>query len=103
MSDFIVQPMHNNILIKKVDLVEESKIVVAGKKNQTQNTARVLAVGPGRRLGPELVPPCVKAGDLILTGGQVAVYRIADEEFALISENSIVGIVNEDLVKIEEG
>lgn len=103
MSDFIVQPMHNNLLIKKVDLVEEAKIVVAGQqKEQTQNTARVLAVGPGRRVGAELVPVCVKVGDLILTGGQVSTYRVADEKFALISENSVVGIVNESLVKVKE-
>lgn len=102
MSDFIVQPMHNNILIKKVDLVEESKIIVSGQKEQTQNTARVLAVGPGRRVGSELVPPCVKPGDLILTGGQVAVYRVANEEFALISENSVVGIINEEMVEVKE-
>lgn len=102
MSDFLIQPMHNNILIRKVDLVEESKIVVAGQKNQTQNTARVLAVGPGRVIGDKQIPCCVKPGDLILTGGQVAVYRVANEEFALISENSVVGIVDESKVEIKE-
>ena len=94
--------MHNNLLIRKVDLVEESQIIVAGQKTQTQNTARVLAVGPGRYIGEKQIPCCVKPGDLILTGGQVAVYRVADEDFALISENSVVGIVDESKVTVKE-
>jgi co-chaperonin GroES (HSP10) len=102
MSDFVVQPVHNNILIKKVDLIEETKIVLPGEKEQTQNTARVLAVGPGRYHGDTLIPVSVKPGDLIITGGHVSVYRVAGEEFCLISDNSVVGLVDESKVKVSE-
>ena len=102
MEKFPVQPMHNNILIRKVDLVSESKIIIAGQKEQTQNTARVLAVGPGRFAGDQLIPVAVQPGDLILTGGIVSVYKVGNEEFALINENSVVGKVDESLVKVED-
>lgn len=102
-QEYVVQPMHNNILIQKVDLVEESKIILADKKEQTQNTARVLAVGPGRQVGETLIPVGVSPGQLILTGGMIAVYRVGHEEFCLINENSIVGIVDESKVTVSEG
>lgn len=101
MSQFPIQPMHNNLLIKKVDLVEESLIVVAGEKEQTQNTARVLAVGPGRYSGKDLIPCSVKPGDLILTGGVLSLYKVGKEEFTLISENSVVGIIDESKIKVQ--
>lgn len=106
MSDFIVQPMHNNLLIRKVDFVEPEdtpRIINADgtKANgtpDTQNTALVLAAGPGRIVGDKIIPCSVKAGDYIVTGGLVSKYVVGKEEFALINENSVVGKINVDLL-----
>jgi co-chaperonin GroES (HSP10) len=98
MSNFLLQPLHNNLLIEKEDLVQESKILLPGEKEGTQNTARVLAVGPGRYSGDTLIPCTVKVGDLIVTGGVISEYKIGTQKFGLISENSVVAIVNEDLL-----
>lgn len=98
MSDFLLQPLHNNLLISKEDLVQDSRFILPGEKEGTQNTARVLAVGPGRYAGETLIPCFVKPGDLVVTGGIIAEYRIGDQKFGLISENSVVAVVREDLL-----
>lgn len=105
-EEFIVQPMHNNLLIRKVDFVEQDAAPVivktdgtkASKEPGSQNTALVLATGPGRHIGTELVECMVKPGNYIITGGLISKYVVGDEEFALINENSVVGIVNTDLL-----
>ena len=34
MSDFLLQPLHNNLLISKEDLVQDSRFILQGKKKE---------------------------------------------------------------------
>ena len=102
-DNFIAQPLHNLVFIRQVELVNNSSgLILPGDSEQTQAVAEVIAVGPGRYVGDQLVPVCVKPGDLVLIGGSFNLVKLAEEEFIPVSENSLMGIVDRSQVQIKE-
>jgi chaperonin GroES len=93
----ILQPLGNRVLAKRVKKEETSKggILLPDSAKQKQETAEVIAVGPGA-MGKDgkLIPIPVSVGDKILmdkySGLEVT---LDDEEFLIIRGDDIIAIV----------
>lgn len=100
-KEYPIKPMMNNILIEKVDLIKRTIVIEGGK--DSENVARVLAVGPGRLVGDKIIPVGVSVGDHIVVGGNFNTYRAGHKRFMLMSENSVVAVITDlDAVLIED-
>lgn len=95
-ANFPVKPFGSQVLIVKED-INQKLIQVNG---ETENVARVLAVGDGTPLNNgEVRPPKVSPGDLIVVGGNLLSYRVGSHKFVMINEGQIIGTVNLEAYK----
>jgi len=94
-----LKPLGNRVLVKRLEAEETLKggIILPDNAKKKQETARVLAVGEGKKDNDgKLVALPVKVGDLILmdkySGTEVT---LDDEDYVIVRSDDIIAIVEE--------
>ena len=94
-----LKPLGNRVLAQKLEAQETTKggIILPDSAKKKQETARVIAVGPGKKLDDgKVLPMPVKVGDIILmdkySGQEVT---IDDEEYTIVKADDIIAIIEE--------
>ena len=94
-----LKPLGNRVLAKRTEAAEEIKggIILPESAKQKQETATVIAVGPGKKdKDGKIQPVPVKEGDTILmdkyAGQEVT---LNDEEYMIVRADDIVAIIEE--------
>ena len=96
-KNFKFQPLQDRILVKRTEPEGHLKsgLVLPDTAKKKQETAVVIAVGPGKTdQNGELTPPPVKVGETILMdkySGQDLVLQ--DEDFVVVRSNDIIATV----------
>ncbi len=92
-----LKPLSNRVLVKRLEAEETMKggIILPDTAKKKQETAEVVAVGPGKcDKNGQLIPMPVKVGDVILmdkySGQEVT---INDEEHVIVRSDDIIAIV----------
>lgn len=95
----ILKPLGNRVIAKRMEEEEITKggIIIPDSAKKKQETAKVVAIGPGKKLeNGQTEPVNVKIGDTILmdkySGQEV---QIDDEEFIIVKSDDIIAIVEE--------
>lgn len=94
-----LKPLGNRVLAQRLEAQETMKggIILPDSAKKKQETARVVAVGPGKRLDDgKILPVSVNVGDVILmdkySGQEVTVN---DEEYMILKADDIIAIIEE--------
>lgn len=94
-----LKPLGNRVLAQRLEAQETMKggIILPDSAKKKQEKAKVVAVGPGKRLDDgKTVPVPVKIDDIILmdkySGQEVT---IDDEEFIILKADDIIAIIEE--------
>ena len=94
-----LKPLGNRVLVQRLEPEEKMKggIILPDSAKKKQETARVMSIGPGKRLDDgKVLPIPVKVGDVILmdkySGQEVA---IDDEEYMILKADDIIAIIEE--------
>jgi chaperonin GroES len=92
-----VKPLHDRILIKRVEEKETIKggIIIPDTAKEKPQEGEVIAVGTGKKTEDgKVIPLDVKAGDRILFGKYSGTeIKIDNEEFLIIREDEVLGIL----------
>lgn len=94
-----LKPLGNRVLVQRLEPEETVKggIILPDSAKKKQETAKVVAVGPGKKLEDgKVLPVPVKVGDIVLmdkyAGQEVSV---DDEEFMILKADDIIAIIEE--------
>ena len=94
-----LKPLGNRVLVQRLEQEEKMKggIILPDTAKKKQETAKVVAVGPGKRLDDgQIEPISVKVGDVVLmdkySGQEVT---IDDEEFVILKADDLIAIIEE--------
>lgn len=94
-----LKPLGNRVLAQRLEQQETLKggIILPDSAKKKQETAKVVAVGPGKKLDDgQVVPVPVVVGDIILmdryAGQEVS---IDDEEYLILKGDDIIAIIEE--------
>lgn len=94
-----LKPLRDRVLVKRLEAAETLKggIILPDSAKKKQETAKVLAVGEGKKDNEgKIIPMPVKVGDLILmdkyTGTEVT---LDDEDYVIVRAEDIIAIVEE--------
>ena len=91
------RPLHDRVVIRRAEGNSKSKggIIIPDTAREKPLEGEVIAVGPGSRdESGKLVPPDVKAGDLILFGKWSGTeVKIDGEDLLIMKEADIMGII----------
>ncbi|HEV2350054.1 MAG TPA: co-chaperone GroES [Terriglobia bacterium] len=92
-----VRPLHDRILIKRIEEKETVKggIIIPDTAKEKPQEAEVIAVGNGKKNEEgKVVPLDVKAGDRILFGKYSGTeIKLDGEEFLIIREEEVLGVI----------
>jgi chaperonin GroES len=92
-----VRPLHDRILIKRIEEKESIKggIIIPDSAKEKPQEGEVIAVGNGKRNEDgKLVPLDVKAGDRILFGKYSGTeIKLDDQEFLIVREDEVLGVL----------
>lgn len=93
-----LQPLGSRVVAQRLEEQETLKggIILPDTAKKKQETAKVVAVGPGHTTAEgKLIPVPVKAGDTILMDKYAAQeVTIDDEEYVIVKADDIIAIVN---------
>ncbi len=94
-----LKPLGNRVLAQRLEQQETLKggIILPDSAKKKQETAKVVAVGPGRKLDDgKVIPVPVNVGDVILmdkySGQEVT---IDDEEYMILKGDDIIAIIEQ--------
>ena len=94
-----LKPLGNRVLAQRLEAEETLKggIILPDSAKKKQETAKVVAVGPGKKLDDgKLIAPSVNVGDVILmdkySGQEVT---IDDVEYIIVKADDIIAIIEE--------
>ncbi len=94
-----LKPLGNRVLAQRMEPQEMMKggIILPDSAKKKQETAKVIAVGNGKKLDDgKVIPVSVKVGDVILmdkySGQEVT---LNDEEFVIVKADDIIAIIEE--------
>lgn len=94
-----LKPLSNRVLVQRLEPEEKMKggIILPDSAKKKQESARVIAVGSGKRLDDgKIVPMPVKIGDVVLmdkySGQEVT---IDDTEYMIVKADDIIAIIEE--------
>jgi chaperonin GroES len=94
-----LKPLGNRVLVQRLEPQETMKggIILPDSAKKKQETARVVALGSGKKLDDgKTVPIPVKVGDVILmdkySGQEV---QVNDEEYMILKADDIIAIIEE--------
>ena len=89
------RPLHDRVVVKRIDAEEKSKggIIIPDTAKEKPSQGEVVAVGPGARdEAGNLVKPDVKSGDRVLFGKWSGTEVVLDgEELLIMKESDIMG------------
>jgi chaperonin GroES len=92
-----VKPLHDRILIKRVEEKETIKggIIIPDTAKEKPQEGEVIAVGSGKKTEEgKVIALDVKAGDRILFGKYSGTeIKIDDQEYLIIREDEVLGIL----------
>jgi chaperonin GroES len=93
------RPLHDRVVIRRVESEERTKggIIIPDTAKEKPQEGEVVAVGPGARDETgKLQPLDVKAGDRVLFGKWSGTeVRIDDEEYLIMKESDILGVIEQ--------
>lgn len=94
-----LKPLGSRILAQRLEAQEIMKggIILPDSAKKKQETAKVVAVGPGKRLDDgKVLPVAVKVGDVILmdkySGQEVT---LNDEEYVIVKADDVIAIIED--------
>lgn len=94
-----LKPLGARVLVQRMEPEEKMKggIILPDSAKKKQESARVVSVGPGKKLDDgKVLPMPVKVGDIVLmdkySGQEVT---IDDEEFMILKADDIIAIIEE--------
>jgi chaperonin GroES len=92
-----VRPLHDKILIKRVDAAQTTKggIIIPDTVKEKPQEGKVVAVGTGRILEDgKVIPLEVKTGDRVLFGkyGGTEI-KLNGEEYVILDENEVLAVI----------
>lgn len=94
-----LKPLGNRVLAQRLEPEEKMKggIILPDSAKKKQETAKVMAVGPGKRLDDgKVLPVPVKVGDTILMDKYAAQeVTIEDEEYLILKADDIIAIIED--------
>jgi chaperonin GroES len=94
-----LRPLHDRVLIKRVEEQETRKggIIIPDTAKEKSQEGEVVACGPGKMLEDGTVVPLeLKEGDRILFGKYSgAEIRIAEQDYLILREDEIIGILTQ--------
>jgi chaperonin GroES len=94
------RPLHDRVLIKRIEeqVTAKGGIIIPDTAKEKSQEGEVVALGPGKTLDDGSVLPLeVKAGDRILFGKYSgAEVRIASQDYLILREDEIIGILNQN-------
>jgi len=94
-----LKPLGNRVLAQRLEPEEKMKggIILPDPAKKKQETAKVMAVGPGKRLDDgKVLPVPVKVGDTILMDKYAAQeVTIEDEEYLILKADDIIAIIED--------
>jgi chaperonin GroES len=94
-----LRPLGNRVIAQRLEAQETMKggIILPDSAKKKQETAKVLAVGPGKRLeNGEVLPVSLKIGDIILMDKYSAQeVTIDDEEYIILKADDIIATIEE--------
>ncbi|NJN64674.1 MAG: co-chaperone GroES [Acidobacteria bacterium] len=97
MSKVKFRPMHDRVLIKRIDETEKTKggIIIPDTAKEKPQEGEVIAVGSGKRDEQGKVHSLeVKAGDRVLFGKYSGTeVKFDGDEFVVLREDEILGII----------
>ncbi len=97
MSKTKFRPLHDRIVVKRVDAEEKSKggIIIPDTAQEKPSQGEVIAVGPGGRdESGNIIKPEVKTGDRVLFGKWSGTEVKLEGEYLLImKESDIMGVI----------
>ena len=93
------RPLHDRVVVKRVDAEEKSKggIIIPDTAKEKPSQGEVIAVGPGGRdESGNIVKPDVKAGDRVLFGKWSGTeVKIDGEDLLIMKESDIMGVLTD--------
>ena len=94
------RPLHDRVLIKRIEeqVTAKGGIIIPDTAKEKSQEGEVVALGPGKTLDDgSILPLEVKAGDRILFGKYSgAEVRIASQDYLILREDEIIGILNQN-------
>lgn len=94
-----LKPLGNRVLAQRLEAQETMKggIILPDSAKKKQETARVLAVGSGKKLDDgQVIPVPVAVGDVILMDKYASQeVTIDDEEYLILKADDIIAIIEE--------
>jgi chaperonin GroES len=91
------RPLHDRVIVKRVDAEEKSKggIIIPDTAKEKPQEGEVVAVGPGGRdESGKLIAIDVKAGDRVLFGKWSGTeVKLDGEELLIMKESDIMGVI----------
>ncbi len=94
-----LKPLGNRVLVQRLEPEEKMKggIILPDSAKKKQESARVVSIGPGKKLDDgKTIPMPVKVGDIILMdkySGQEVL--LDDEEYMILKADDIIAIIEE--------
>jgi chaperonin GroES len=92
-----VRPLHDKILLKRVDAAQMTKggIIIPDTVKEKPQEGKVVAIGTGRILEDgKVIPLEVKAGDRVLIGKYGGTEITLDgEEYIILDENEVLAVI----------
>jgi chaperonin GroES len=97
MSKFKFRPLHDRVVVKRIDAEEKSSggIIIPDTAKEKPQQGEVVAVGPGGRdESGNLIALEVKSGDRVLFGKWSGTeVKLDGEELLIMKESDIMGIL----------
>ena len=91
------RPLHDRVVVKRVDAEEKSKggIIIPDTAKEKPSQGEVIAVGPGGRdEAGKVIAPEVSAGDRVLFGKWSGTEVVLDgEDLLIMKESDIMGVI----------
>jgi len=92
-----IRPLHDRVIVRRIEEQETVKggLIIPDTAKEKSQEGQVVAVGKGKVLeNGSLLPLEVKEGDRVLfgkfSGSEV---RVADQDYLILREDDIIGIV----------
>ena len=92
-----IRPLHDRVIVRRIEEQETVKggLIIPDTAKEKSQEGQVVAVGKGKVLeNGSLLPLEVKEGDRVLFGKFAgSEVRVADQDYLILREDDIIGIV----------
>jgi chaperonin GroES len=93
------RPLHDRVVVRRIEAEEKSAggIIIPDTAKEKPSQGEIIAVGPGGRdESGKLIPIDVREGDRVLFGKWSGTeVKVDGEEFLIMKESDIMGIIDE--------